>query len=124
MYKRQVRAALAFHPELWAAGVDIVGIANFVPFLENTSDYRRQHRESEYGRLVADRELLERVSPIHYVERMTAPLLVIHGANDPRVPLSEAEQLVARLEALGLALITLRSRRRANLRKSRGSAEQ
>ena len=96
-----VLAALAFHPELWAAGVDIVGIANFVTFLENTSDYRRQHRESEYGRLVADRELLERVSPIHYVERMTAPLLVIHGANDPRVPLSEAEQLVARLEALG-----------------------
>jgi dipeptidyl aminopeptidase/acylaminoacyl peptidase len=96
-----VLAALAFHPELWAAGVDIVGIANFVTFLENTSDYRRQHRESEYGRLVEDRALLERVSPINYVERMTAPLLVIHGANDPRVPLSEAEQLVARLAALG-----------------------
>ena len=83
------------------AGVDIVGIANFVTFLENTSDYRRQHRESEYGRLATDRELLESVSPIHYVERMTAPLLVIHGANDPRVPLSEAQQLVARLAALG-----------------------
>ena len=96
-----VLAALAFHPELWAAGVDIVGIANFVTFLENTSEYRRQHRESEYGRLVEDRALLERVSPINYVERMTAPLLVIHGANDPRVPLSEAEQLVARLAALG-----------------------
>ena len=96
-----VLAALAFHPELWAAGVDIVGIANFVTFLENTSDYRRQHRESEYGRLATDRDLLERVSPIHYVERMTAPLLVIHGANDPRVPLSEAQQLVARLAARG-----------------------
>ncbi|MBX7252382.1 MAG: S9 family peptidase [Candidatus Promineofilum sp.] len=95
-----VLAALAFHPELWAAGVDIVGIANFVTFLQNTSEYRRQHRESEYGRLDADRELLERVSPINAVERMTAPLLVIHGANDPRVPLSEAEQLVARLAAL------------------------
>ena len=98
-----VLAALAFHPELWAAGVDIVGIANFVTFLENTSGYRRQHRESEYGRLAGDRDLLERVSPINYVERMTAPLLVIHGANDPRVPLSEAEQLVARLAALGRA---------------------
>ncbi|HOU42157.1 MAG TPA: alpha/beta fold hydrolase, partial [Promineifilum sp.] len=98
-----VLAALAFHPELWAAGVDIVGIANFVTYLENTSGYRRQHRESEYGRLDTDRELLERVSPINAVERMTAPLLVIHGANDPRVPLSEAQQLVARLAALGRA---------------------
>ncbi len=96
-----VLAALAFHPELWSAGVDIVGIANFVTFLKNTSDYRRQHRESEYGSLAHDRELLARVSPINHVERMTAPLLVIHGANDPRVPLSEAEQLVARLAALG-----------------------
>jgi dipeptidyl aminopeptidase/acylaminoacyl peptidase len=96
-----VLAALAFHPELWAAGVDIVGIANFVTFLENTSAYRRQHRESEYGSLATDRELLERVSPIHHVEHMTAPLLVIHGANDPRVPLSEAQQIVERLAALG-----------------------
>ncbi len=96
-----VLAALAFHPELWAAGVDIVGIANFVTFLENTSEYRRQHRESEYGRLATDRELLARVSPLNAVERMTAPLLVIHGANDPRVPLSEAQQLVGRLAALG-----------------------
>ena len=98
-----VLAALAFHPELWGAGVDIVGIANFVTFLENTSEYRRQHRESEYGRLVEDRALLERISPINCIERMTAPLLVIHGANDPRVPLSEAEQLVTRLAALGRA---------------------
>lgn len=96
-----VLAALAFHPELWAAGVDIVGIANFVTFLENTSDYRRRHRESEYGRLDTDRAFLEHASPINHVERITAPLLVIHGANDPRVPLSEAEQLVARLSALG-----------------------
>jgi len=96
-----VLAALAFYPELWAAGVDIVGIANFVTFLENTSDYRRAHRESEYGSLAHNRDLLERISPINHVERMTAPLLVLHGANDPRVPLSEAEQLVARLAALG-----------------------
>ena len=96
-----VLAALAFYPELWAAGVDIVGIANFITFLENTSDYRRQHRESEYGSLERDRELLERISPINHVARMTAPLLVIHGANDPRVPLSEAQQVVARLREMG-----------------------
>jgi len=95
-----VLAALAFHPELWAAGVDIVGIANFVTFLENTSDYRRQHRESEYGSLQNDRALLENISPISHVANIVAPLLVIHGANDPRVPLSEAQQLVARLREL------------------------
>jgi len=95
-----VLAALAFHPELWAAGVDIVGIANFVTFLENTSDYRRPHREAEYGSLERDRALLEKISPINHVARIAAPLLVIHGANDPRVPLSEAKQLVARLREL------------------------
>lgn len=99
-----VLAALAFHPDLWAAGVDIVGISDFVTFLENTSDYRRQHRESEYGSLATDRELLTRISPIHHVERMTAPLLVLHGANDPRVPLSEAQQLVDRLREMGRAV--------------------
>lgn len=96
-----VLAALAFYPELWAAGVDIVGISNFVTFLENTSDYRRQHRESEYGSLAEHREFLESVSPLNHAEEIRAPLLVIHGANDPRVPLSEAEQLVDRLREHG-----------------------
>ncbi len=92
-----VLAALTEQPELWAAGVDVVGISNFVTFLENTSDYRRAHRESEYGSLERDREFLERISPNNHLERITAPLMVVHGANDPRVPLSEAEQLVAAL---------------------------
>jgi dipeptidyl aminopeptidase/acylaminoacyl peptidase len=94
-----VLSALTTYPDLWAAGVDIVGISNFVTFLENTSDYRRGHRESEYGRLDTDREFLESIAPIHQVDQIRAPLMVIHGANDPRVPLSEAEQLVAALEA-------------------------
>jgi len=92
-----VLAGLAFHPDLWAAGVDIVGIANFVTFLENTAPYRRGLREAEYGSLENDRELLERISPINSVENILAPLVVIHGANDPRVPLSEAEQIVEEL---------------------------
>jgi dipeptidyl aminopeptidase/acylaminoacyl peptidase len=93
-----VLSALATYPELWAAGVDIVGISNFVTFLENTSDYRRAHREAEYGSLAEDRNFLEAIAPINAVDQIQAPLLVIHGANDPRVPLGEAEQLVAALE--------------------------
>ena len=93
-----VLSALTTYPELWAAGVDIVGISNFVTFLENTSDYRRGHREAEYGSLAEDREFLETIAPINAIDQIQAPLFVIHGANDPRVPLSEAEQLVAALE--------------------------
>ncbi|MCW5881866.1 MAG: S9 family peptidase, partial [Anaerolineae bacterium] len=92
-------AALSTYPELWAAGVDIVGIGNFVTFLERTGAYRRAHRESEYGSLAHHRDVLERISPIHKVDRITAPLMVIHGANDPRVPIYEAEQMVAALQA-------------------------
>jgi dipeptidyl aminopeptidase/acylaminoacyl peptidase len=95
-----VLSALTTYPELWAAGVDIVGISNLATFLENTSEYRRAHREAEYGSLAHDRAFLEEIAPIHHVDRLAAPLLVIHGANDPRVPLSEAEQLVAAVRDL------------------------
>lgn len=94
-----VLAGLAFQPEHWAAGVDIVGISDLVTFLERTSDYRRAHREREYGSLAHDRDFLASASPLRHVEAMVAPLFVIHGRNDPRVPLSEAEQLVAALRA-------------------------
>lgn len=96
-----VLACLAFYPKLWAAGVDIVGIVNFVTFLENTATYRRAAREVEYGSLEHNRDVLERISPIHSIENIEAPLLVIHGANDPRVPLSEAEQVVTKLTENG-----------------------
>lgn len=89
-----VLAALTTYPELWSAGVDIVGISSFVTFLENTSDYRRAHREAEYGSLERDREFMESIAPLNHLHRITAPLMVIHGANDPRVPLGEAEQVV------------------------------
>ncbi|HET9898633.1 MAG TPA: alpha/beta fold hydrolase [Streptosporangiaceae bacterium] len=96
-----VLAGLAFQPELWAAGVDIVGIASLVTFLENTSAYRRAYREREYGTLARDRELLHSVSPLTRIDDMRAPLFIIHGANDPRVPLSEAEQIHAALTSRG-----------------------
>ena len=97
-----VLAGLAFQPELWAAGVDIVGISSLVTFLENTSPYRRAHREREYGSLEHDREFLERASPLNRIGDVRAPLFVIHGANDPRVPLSEAEQVAAAVRANGV----------------------
>jgi dipeptidyl aminopeptidase/acylaminoacyl peptidase len=87
-------AALTEYPDVWAAGVDIVGIANFVTFLENTGDWRRQLREAEYGSLEDDREFLESISPVTHVDEITAPLFVLHGENDPRVPVSEAHRIV------------------------------
>jgi dipeptidyl aminopeptidase/acylaminoacyl peptidase len=96
-----VLAALTTDPQLWAAGVDLVGIANFVTFLERTGPWRRHLREAEYGSLEHDRDFLEAISPINHVDRIRAPLLVIHGANDPRVPIGETEQMVERLRALG-----------------------
>jgi len=97
-----VLAALTEYPDLWAAGVDIVGIANFVTFLENTGAYRRSVREAEYGSLAHDRAVLEAISPIHKIGRITAPLIVIHGQNDPRVPVSEAQQVVDALRTRGV----------------------
>ena len=94
-------ASIAFHPDLWAAAVDVVGIANFISFLERTGPWRRRHRAAEYGDPVEDRELLQQISPLNHVDRITAPLLVIHGRNDPRVPLYEAEQIVSALRARG-----------------------
>ncbi len=94
-----VLAAMTNYPDIWAAGVDIVGISNFVTFLENTSLYRRAHREAEYGSLEKDREFLESIAPINHIDKIVAPLMVVHGANDPRVPLSEAESLVEALKA-------------------------
>jgi len=88
-----VLASLTEYPETFAAGVDIVGIANFVTFLENTGDWRREHREAEYGSLAEDREFLESISPTNNAEKIRSPLLVLHGANDHRVPVGEAEQI-------------------------------
>jgi len=97
-----VLAGVSMQPDLWAAGVDIVGISSLVTFLENTSGYRRAYREKEYGSLEHDRAFLEKASPITYLDNVRAPLFVIHGANDPRVPLSEAEQIKAALDDKGV----------------------
>jgi len=97
-----VLAALTEYPDLWAAGIDVVGIANFVTFLENTGDWRRELREAEYGSLAEDRDFLEEISPINNVEQIEAPLFVLHGENDPRVPVGEAEQIVEEVRTHGV----------------------
>jgi dipeptidyl aminopeptidase/acylaminoacyl peptidase len=88
-----VLAALAFQPEIWAAGIEAVGISNLKTFLENTSDYRRAAREREYGSLEHDVEFLIEASPATHVDAIRAPLFIQHGANDPRVPLSESQHI-------------------------------
>ncbi|PSN83819.1 hypothetical protein B9Q01_03395 [Candidatus Marsarchaeota G1 archaeon OSP_D] len=96
-----VLAALAFYPELWKCGVEAVGIANLETFLKNTAPWRRKLRECEYGSLENHLEILRKLSPIHYVERINAPLLVQHGKNDPRVPFSESLEIVQQIKNRG-----------------------
>jgi len=92
-----VLSAMTHYSDRLAAGVDIVGISNFVTFLKNTSDYRRDLRRAEYGDEREIGEFLQRISPTTNAHKITKPLFVIQGKNDPRVPLSEAEQMVQTL---------------------------
>ena len=103
-----VLASVTHYPDLWAAGIDVVGIANFVTFMEKTGAYRRAHREAEYGNLREHRAFFEKISPIHHVDKIKCPMMVIHGANDPRVPIGEAEQIVAALKQRGIPVEYLR----------------
>jgi dipeptidyl aminopeptidase/acylaminoacyl peptidase len=77
-------------------GVDIVGISNFVTFLNNTQDYRRDLRRVEYGdeRDPEMNKFLNSISPTTNAHKITKPLFVVQGLNDPRVPYTEAEQIV------------------------------
>ncbi|MBY7143158.1 S9 family peptidase [Virgibacillus sp. NKC19-3] len=88
-----VLAALTHYPNIWAAGVDIVGISHFKTFLENTGPWRRALREYEYGSLKLDTDFFEEIAPLNHTNTITAPLLIFHGRNDTRVPVSEAIQL-------------------------------
>ena len=103
-----VLSAMTEHPDLWRAGVDIVGISNFVTFLQNTAAWRRPLRESEYGRLDKDMDILIKISPIHKIDKIAAPLFIIQGENDERVPLSESIQMYEKLKGKGLPVRLLR----------------
>ena len=98
-----VLASMTHYNDRLLGGIDVVGISNFVTFLENTSDYRRDLRRAEYGdeRDPQMREFLESISPNRNAEKISKPLLVVQGQNDPRVPASESEQMVATIRENG-----------------------
>lgn len=96
-------ASLVNYSDRLRGGVDTVGISNFITFLQNTSDYRRDLRRAEYGdeRDPRMRAFLRRISPLTNAERINRPLLVVQGLNDPRVPASESVQMVGLIRARG-----------------------
>jgi dipeptidyl aminopeptidase/acylaminoacyl peptidase len=98
-----VLASMAHFGDRLRCGVNVVGISNFLTFLKNTQDYRRDLRRAEYGdeRDPEMREFLARISPTAYVEKIRKPLLVMQGKNDPRVPVTEAEQMVEAIRGAG-----------------------
>ena len=96
-------ACLIHHGARLRCGIDIVGISNFLTFLKNTQDYRRDLRRVEYGdeRDPAMRDFLARISPTENASKITKPLFVVQGQNDPRVPVTEAAQMVAAVRQNG-----------------------
>jgi len=96
-------ASMTNYNDRLRGGIDVVGISNFVTFLENTESYRRDLRRVEYGdeRIPKMRELLLKISPTTNAAKITKPMFIIQGKNDPRVPLSEAEQMVATIRKNG-----------------------
>lgn len=98
-----VLACMVHYGDRLRAAVDSVGISNFVTFLENTQPYRQDMRRVEYGdeRDPEMRAFLQEISPLNHVDKMVTPVLISQGANDPRVPASESEQMRLALEAKG-----------------------
>lgn len=95
-----VMGMITEYPDLFSAAINGVGIVNFKTFLENTAAYRRALREAEYGPL-SDTEFLASISPIHKANLIKTPLLVVHGENDPRVPVGEARQIIDAIKTNG-----------------------
>ena len=98
-----VLASLTHYPERIRAGVDVVGISHFGTFLKNTENYRRDLRRAEYGdeRDPAMKAVFDRISPLKNASKIATPLFVAQGKNDPRVPWTEAEQIVKAVRGNG-----------------------
>jgi dipeptidyl aminopeptidase/acylaminoacyl peptidase len=93
--------ALTKTPDVWAAGVEEYGIINWMTMLQHSDPLLRQYEKSLLGDPVKDRKVYEADSPITYIHQVKAPLLVLQGDNDPRVPKEEAEQVVQLLHRDG-----------------------
>jgi hypothetical protein len=107
-----------------AGAIDDVGISHFVTFLNNTESYRRDLRRVEYGdeRDPAMRAFLDRISPLTNAHRIRKPLFVVQGKNDPRVPYTEAEQIVAKVRSQRHAgVVPARRERGPRLRRKENS---
>jgi dipeptidyl aminopeptidase/acylaminoacyl peptidase len=98
-----VLASLVHYSPRIRCGIDVVGLSNFVTFLENTAEYRKDIRRAEYGdeRIPEMRAFLEAISPLNNAERITSRLMVVQGTNDPRVPVTESLQIVERVRRNG-----------------------
>jgi len=98
-----VLSSMTHYNDKLACGIDNVGISNFVTFLENTKEYRRDLRRPEYGdeRIPEMREFLEKISPNNNVKKISKPMLIVQGLNDPRVPVGESEQIVSAIRENG-----------------------
>ena len=97
-----VTAGLTEYPDLFAAGADLFGIVNFETFFKHTEPWMAAISKIEYGDPDKEVDLLRRLSPIHKIDRITAPTIVLHGANDTNVPVVEAEQVVDSLKKRGV----------------------
>ena len=97
-------AALVNHPELFAAGIDVCGMADFETFFARTEPWIADAAVGEYGHPIHDRNLLRELSPVHRMEHLRAPLLVVHGKYDTNVPVHEAELAVHGAKAAGVPL--------------------
>ncbi|WP_229069589.1 prolyl oligopeptidase family serine peptidase [Actinoplanes sp. DH11] len=95
-------ASLVTFPDLFACGVDVCGMSDFATFYEHTEPWIAAAAVSKYGHPVHDADLLRDLSPLHRIDRLRAPLMVVHGENDSNVPLIEAEQVVAALAERGV----------------------
>jgi dipeptidyl aminopeptidase/acylaminoacyl peptidase len=95
-------AAMTEYPELFAAGANLFGIVNFETFFSHSEPWMGAISTIEYGDPKTQKDLLHKLSPIHKIDRIKAPLIVLHGANDTNVPVIEAEQTVAALKKRGL----------------------
>ena len=107
-----VLTSLVHHGHRLRCGVDVVGISNFLTFLKNTQDYRRDLRRVEYGdeRDPKMAEHLQKISPMTNIKNITKPMFIYQGENDPRVPLSESEQMLASLKENGVSTWYVRAK--------------